>query len=88
MTAKRFGYFCAAARQTSLRSPSHDGGTSTQASTPAASISRSRSCAVIGSGLCGWCRAGHGRSGVFAAQIWTWESTIISTPATRTPPAP
>ena len=51
MTAKRSGYFCAAARQTSLRSPSHDGGTSTHASTPAASISRSSSSAASGSAL-------------------------------------
>ncbi len=53
MTAKRSGCACAAASTMSLRSPSQDGGTSTARSTPALSISRSRSSLVIGCGLCG-----------------------------------
>src|SRR3982074_2954809 len=47
--------------------------------TPAASIFSRRFSAVSGAGWCARTASpgGHGRSGVSAAQICTWESTII-----------
>src|SRR5262249_37453424 len=67
-----------AARPRSLRSPSQVGGTMTARETPATFISPSRSCAEKGVSLGGLCSIfGHGRSGVSAAHMWTWESAII-----------
>src|SRR5262245_10969271 len=76
MMASRWGWLVAASMAISLRSPSHDGGTITTRSTPALSISPKSSSLPSGS-RCGACRAGQGRSGVLAAQIWTCASQII-----------
>jgi hypothetical protein len=65
----RPGFAAAAARARSFLSPSKEGGMTMARSMPAPSISRMRSSAVNGTGLCGAARLGHGRSGVFAAQM-------------------
>ncbi len=78
MTANRSGYVRAASSARSLRSPSQDGGTSTMRRTPARSIWNSSVSLRIGYGFCASAArpAGHGRSGVSAAQMWTCESTM------------
>src|ERR671912_149709 len=79
MMQKRSGWLAAASSATSLRSPSHDGGTMTTPSTPALSIS-ARSSSLPSGARCGSARAGHGRTGVLAAQMCTWASTIFMLP--------
>ena len=76
MMQKRSGWLAVASSATSLRSPSHDGGTMTTPSTPALSIS-AKSSSLPSGARCGSARAGHGRSGVLAAQMCTWASTIF-----------
>src|SRR5258708_4868168 len=62
----------------SLRSPSQEGGTSTIRRTPARSICSSSVSLRIGYGFCASAArpAGHGRSGLSAAQRCTCESTM------------
>jgi hypothetical protein len=59
-----------------LRSPGHDGGTTTTRSTPASVISGTSFSMVKGSGSCGVMPGTHFQSGVSAFHRWIWASTI------------